>query len=648
MSLIDLVKKTFNIQTLFSIQEKAIKNFVEQDKSCIIATETGTGKTLIGYAGLLKALYYENAKAIYTTPLRALSRQKALELQSKLKDKKVVLSTGDYVNFEQIEEEIKDCDVLVCTYERLDSLTRKISEVPWFKEWLERVSWTIIDELHMLGEPKRGARLEGTIARLKLINPNIKIIGLSSSIPNVKEIASWLNAEYIKSSWRPIPLRREIVLDHGIGFISMFKTKIQKIISEGGNILIFTTSRRDCVETAKMIRKFIQIPLKDSERMELKKITDELKKQSMSRQILDLCDLILHGVAYHHAGLPRFAREIVEDAFAKRLIKVVVATTTLAYGLNFPARMVIVKGLKRYNPEIGDWDWIPKYELKNLIGRAGRYGLDREGYAYIYVPYRDRVHFDFILEYYDTDEVEPVISKLTDEDEIEAQVLATLVAFDNEDPIEISKKFLANTLAYTHVDVERKVKEVLNELREYDVVDENYHVTEFGRLVSRLYIYPATGYYFRDRLQLYSFLTDYGELKIDLVLSIISNAKEFGRVAEDIEAIKYWIEGFSEDVIYSKFDIEMGRLYYLIETAEWLTYSLGRIAEYLGKKREGKKLITLSKRIRYGVPEELIGLCEYLVNKQNMSIFKARTIALSRKHRKASENQQKLSEFMNG
>ena len=190
--------------SLTPIQEKAVKAGLMAEKSLLVCAPTASGKTLVATIGIIKALE-QNNKAIYLVPLKALANEKFKEYQQLLAGTKyrVIQSTGE------IDSEsgyLANYNLLILTTEKLDSLLRhKVS-------WINEVKVIIVDEIHLLNDPSRGPTLEIIITLLKqLIKP--QIVGLSATIGNPQQLASWLEAELVLDKWRPVELKQGIHCD---------------------------------------------------------------------------------------------------------------------------------------------------------------------------------------------------------------------------------------------------------------------------------------------------------------------------------------------------------------------------------------------------------------------------------------------------
>ena len=186
---------------LTPIQQKAVSAGLLEGKSLLVCAPTASGKTLVATMAITSALA-QGGKALYVVPLKALASEKYKEYQQLFEHStyKVILSTGEV---DSQSDYLARYDVLILTTEKLDSLLRhRVS-------WLGTVKTVVIDEIHLLNDPGRGPTVEIILTLLKiLLQP--QLIALSATIGNPKELASWLQAELVQDSWRPVELKQGI------------------------------------------------------------------------------------------------------------------------------------------------------------------------------------------------------------------------------------------------------------------------------------------------------------------------------------------------------------------------------------------------------------------------------------------------------
>jgi helicase len=382
---------------LREIQKQAIEQGLFFRKSFLVCAPSGSGKTLIGEICAFNNIFQSFGKSIYLVPFKALATEKYLYFKKAYSrfGVNIEISIGDY---DVDDSKLEKADFIITTYEKMDSILRNFYD----KEWILEISTIIIDEIHIIGESDRGPRLESLIVRLNEFLHHPQIIGLSATIANPDFFKEWLSSLgnktiLITSDSRPVTLHYEIKITQNKD--STIKKIVKKTLEEKGQVLIFLNKRRSTQQNAENLKNLVKSFLEVSEL----KITKALNKrlESIRGGHKDLRKLIKHGIAFHHAGLLPKERKLIEGNFRKRIIKVICCTTTLSAGINTPARTVILKDFKKYITSINNITNFSGYyetgngfsyfkpfspnELFQILGRAGRPGLDSVGYGIILV-----------------------------------------------------------------------------------------------------------------------------------------------------------------------------------------------------------------------------------------------------------------------
>lgn len=210
MDVITKVKELNQIE-FNPMQEKAIQTGLF-DSSIIISSPTASGKTLIAEVTALNSVINKKKKVIYACPLKALASEHFSEFKKKYSKElniKVTISTGD---FDSSSKYLQNYDVIFTTYEKTESLLRHKTE------WLSSIGLLIVDEIHEI-DSDRGPTIEIMITKLLLLNPSLQVLGLSATIPNSKELAEWLKAKLVESSFRPVKLNEGVYFDDRIHFL---------------------------------------------------------------------------------------------------------------------------------------------------------------------------------------------------------------------------------------------------------------------------------------------------------------------------------------------------------------------------------------------------------------------------------------------
>ncbi|MEM1770343.1 MAG: DEAD/DEAH box helicase [Nitrososphaerota archaeon] len=640
------------ILELYPPQVEAIKAGVLEGENIVVSTPTASGKTLIAFFSASIHLV-EGGKILYLVPLRALASEKILDVNEILCEGtrfKAAISTGDY---DSSDPWLEAYDVIISTNEKVDSLLRHGAS------WMKDVTLVVVDELHLIGDPDRGPTLEMVITRLRKTIPNAQYIALSATISNVGDLAGWLKAKIVRSDWRPVPLKEGVLIDSRIEFIdgtvkelkpldrSSVVNAVLNILLEGGQTLIFTSTRKKAEEYAlKIARTFSErldlISWEDREK--LKEYAEEILAEERSGFTENLAKLIENGVAFHHAGLSYHQRKIVEEAFRSRFLKTVVATPTLAAGVNLPARLVLITEVKRYIPGYG-YQSIPVIEYKQFCGRAGRPLYDEVGYAVTIA--KNKEEKEYIMERYVKGDLEKIVSRLASEKHLRVHVLS-MIATSNIGTLGDLLKFFGETyLGYLYGSrvIKEKVENVVEFLsrgRFIEVDDGFMKATKLGVRVSQLYIDPLTALIILRNLdEGYERPSNFGLLhlialtpeipripmkklgvhileeylerkKNGMLVKIPNRDDEF--YEEYLDAVRLamvleaWIEEMPDSELYDRFGIQPGDMAALRESAEWIAYSASQIAKISGHSKYVTPFQILSERIKHGVREELLPL----------------------------------------
>ena len=633
------------ITKLYPPQADAVKAGLLQGQKILVAAPTASGKTLIAILSVIRFLSNNSGKIVYLTPLRALASEKYGEFKKMEKldfGRKITtaISTGD---LDSVDKESENADIIVLTNEKMDSLIRH------GVEWIEKIGLVIADEVHLIGDKERGPTLEVVLTKLKELESNPQIVGLSATITNSDEIAKWLGCKLVFSDWRPVPLT-EGVFDSGTiiwnnGNSDEIESSIRgppidlclDTIKKGGQSLVFAETRTRSASLAAKGSDAVQKFLTESEKKYLEELSQKILDGNENTELIKtLSSLLKKGVGFHHAGLNQNCREIVETEFRNGNIKLLASTPTLAAGVNLPARRVVISSIVRYDVKAGANKPISVLEYKQLCGRAGRPQYDKFGEAIIV----GNANSSDLTEYYINGIPEPIESQLSDDKSLRIHILSHVVSnpgIKSDQILEFFQKTLAglqirkSTLSFS-IEIAKKFL-----IREGLIVQkvERFAATEFGKKVSMLYIDPITAIYFKRGLQTVS------ENNTHTLgfLHLISNCEEFfpkfslrnkdyeiistlienksSQLIESISeydcnrsllALYSWISESSEIHLSDNLGIESGDMHRMVETADWLLYCLYELAKLVERADLLEELLILRKRISYGIKEELVEL----------------------------------------
>ena len=629
---IDLLRSE-GITELYPPQKELIESGILDDgKNLVLSTPTASGKTLAAEIVMIKSL--ERGKnAVYVVPLRALAYEKFLEFRRYEKlGHKIRLEIGDMDSSKY--KRMLDFDILVTTAEKCDSILRSRPE--WFRE----IGILVMDEIHLINTD-RGPVYEILISKFQRLFPEIQILALSATIGNPDELADWLNAKLIRSEWRPVKLTEKVKV--GDKFEEL-KRITNKEVADGGQILIFVSSKRGAESVAEKLGEELRLIRKGANELnELRNIQKEILSalNPPTRQCKRLASCVVNGTAFHHSGLVNKQRTLIENSFKEGLIKVIIATPTLAAGVNLPSRTVIIRDIKRY--EHGRMTYIPVLEYKQQVGRAGRPRYDKIGNA-ITLAKTDNER-DFLMERYILGEPEPIYSRLGVIPVLRFHILASIASNFANTEESLLKFFRSTFFGYQYGSEERfqdLILDSIDELKNWNFIrfrDKFLLPTKIGARISELYIDPQTAHNYISLLKkaesmkwfpslgLLEMLCDSLEMPLlwvnrweeqKLLAEIESVKDELLRLPEEdsnfLERFKTarvlydWIDEYSEEDILRKHRVTPGLLNQKLQIAEWLAYSASEISKILGLNRSVKELKKLEMRIRHGVKEELIPL----------------------------------------
>ena len=488
------------IEELYPPQAEAVEAGVTEGKSVVASVPTASGKTLVAELAMLASVA-RSGKALYIVPLRALASEKHDAFGEYEKyGVRVGVSTG---NYESEERWLADQDIIVATSEKVDSLVRNGAP------WIEDLSCVVADEVHLVDDRNRGPTLEVTLAKLRRLNPNIQVVALSATVGNAEAVADWLDAELVDSTWRPIDLRtgvhygQALHLDDGSQReLPVPRSRKQTValvrdaLADGGSSLVFVNSRRNAESSARRLAGAVEEFLTPEERSELADVATQIRDESDTETSEDLANAVEKGGAFHHAGLARGHRALVEDAFRDRLIKVISATPTLAAGVNTPSRRVVVRDWQRYDGTAGGMQPLDVLEVHQMMGRAGRPGLDPYGEAVLVASSHDEL--DELFERYIWADSEPVRSKLAAEPALRTHILATVASGFAGSRADLLS-FLDRTLYASQSTDPGRLEEVTDTVLGYleangflDRDGDDLRATPLGHTVSRLYLDPMS------------------------------------------------------------------------------------------------------------------------------------------------------------
>ncbi len=379
----------------------------------LLGSPTGSGKTVAAELAMWWAMREKpGSKVVYIAPMKALVRERVKDWTKRLArplGMKLVELTGDNTPDTRT---IQDADIIITTPEKWDGISRSWQT----RGYVRKVSLVIIDEIHLLGGD-RGPVLEIIVSRMNYIASQskgaVRLVGMSTACANATDLAHWLGVKEglfnFRHSVRPVPL--EIFIDgfpEQRGFCPLMQSMNRptflaiKSHSPEKPVIVFVASRRQTRLTAKDLinfcgmednpRRFVRMA-EDDLALNLSRVKDDSLRQALS-----------FGIGLHHAGLVESDRQLSEELFANNKIQILVATSTLAWGINLPAHLVVVKGTQYYDAKMGGYKDMDLTDVLQMLGRAGRPQFDSSGIARIFTQdskkpfYKHFLHTGFPVE----------------------------------------------------------------------------------------------------------------------------------------------------------------------------------------------------------------------------------------------------------
>lgn len=603
---------SWDFDTFNPVQSTLMQTY-DSDANIAIAAATSAGKTVCSEMYLAHEIRERGGKGIYVGPLKALASEKEQDWTDKghhFKDLDISIVTGDYRFTGKRIKELDKSDLVVMTPEMLASRCRNNTSDK--SRFLYEVGTVVFDESHLLTVPSRGDHIEVALMKLAEINPGIRFVLLSATMPNVDEICGWTSkltgrdTHFLESDYRPCPLNihYESYWDGDKSYDAKESAKIDQAINivdyyPDDKFLIFVHTKRTGHEMVRQLGRY--------------------------------------GVnaEFHNAELSKDKRRKLEDKFKNdKSFRVIVATSTLAWGLNLPARRVIVTGVHR------GLTVVENYDIQQMVGRAGRPRFDPVGDAYILVPEREKKTWIDKLR-----KKEPIRSTLLDyvgkEDNPHYKTLAFHVVSEiHRGNIKTKEQFhvwfrksLAHYQDHAFDDnVVDKTLDMLLRCRAIKQEDDEYKCTAVGTIASMFYFSPFDvsalkrnfHYLFDQNKENDDFAVSMAMGNTDTFMWSIANRYE----KEQMDNYKRKIEKLYGDSTFTVGAIKMGFAHYLMLKGkknvpafqgvmaglhvdmERTMQVVSAIDSMASKWDKGAYLKTLKLRLQYGVSADLVELCQ--------------------------------------
>lgn len=490
----------------FNPVQSEVFEYYDKDVNCVVAAATSAGKTTVAEMFMGESIA-QGKKAIFLSPLKAVSQEKYEDWTNPEHDwgkLNVSIVTGDYQLTEKRVEELNKANIIIMTTEMLDSRTRRIAIEK--NNWLLEAGTIVQDEAHLLCVKGRGDKAESAIVRFTKQNPSCRVVFLSATMPNVDELAKWLSSlngkktELINSDYRPcqLDLHYEAYDDYG-----KYKT----------------------VEANKMQRA-VEI----TQQFKSDKFIVFVHSKNTGRTIFNMLKNLGEKVEIHNSELSLSDRVRITNAFKETgELRIIVATSTLAWGINLPARRCVIVGVHRGISEVEPLD------VKQMVGRSGRVGLDPKGDAHILLPRTKFTRYKTWCE-----NIPPILSTMNDQNVLAFHIISEISEGEVYDIETLMEWYNRSLAAFQSNFLDRvDAEELLSKLEKIKVIEKigkKYKVTKLGKVAAYLYYSPYTiaGWYFNfNRIFSDDRLDDHS---ISWALSnIMDNSENFaGRDMQDL------------------------------------------------------------------------------------------------------------------
>ncbi|XP_058614190.1 helicase POLQ-like isoform X2 [Onychostoma macrolepis] len=403
----NLILRLKGIQDLYEWQKTCLSlDSVQQRRNLIYSLPTSGGKTLVAEILIFKELLCRKKDALLILPYISLVQEKVRGLSSfgiEL-DFMVEEYAGSKGRFPPVKRRNKN-SLYVTTIEKGHSLVNSLIE----NDRLDNIGLVVVDELHMVGDGSRGAILEMTLSKILYMSKSTQIIGMSATLGNVGDLQTFLKAENYTNDFRPVELKEYVKIKDSIYEVDpreetcfsfsrllnfKYSSGMQKMdpdhiialateVIPQQSCLIFCATKKNCENLAGMICKYLNKEFLKHKEAEKATLLGELKSSGNGSLCPVLQKTVPFGLAYHHSGLTSDERKLVEEAYSSGVLCLLTCTSTLAAGINLPARRVILR-----SPYVAT-EFLKRSRYKQMVGRAGRAGIDAMGESILILQDKD-------------------------------------------------------------------------------------------------------------------------------------------------------------------------------------------------------------------------------------------------------------------
>ncbi|KAG7476681.1 hypothetical protein MATL_G00085500 [Megalops atlanticus] len=405
----DLISKLRGIKDLYDWQKTCLTlDSVQQRKNLIYSLPTSGGKTLVAEILILKELMCRKKDALLILPYISLVQEKVRGLASFGLELDFLVEeyAGSKGKFPPVKRRAKN-SLYIATIEKGHSLVNSLVETGR----LDSIGLVVVDELHMLGDGNRGAILEMTLTKVLYVSRDTQIIGMSATLGNTGDLKTFLKADNYTNDFRPVQLKEYVKLRDSIYEVNpieeecfrlsrplnfKYSANMQKIdpdhiialvteVIPKHSCLVFSPTKKNCENVAVMICKYLKKEFLAYKEGEKAMLLEELRASGNGSLCPVLQKTVPYGLAYHHSGLTSDERKLVEEAYSAGVLCLLTCTSTLAAGINLPARRVILR-----SPYVAT-AFLKRSQYKQMVGRAGRAGIDTSGESILILQDKDKL-----------------------------------------------------------------------------------------------------------------------------------------------------------------------------------------------------------------------------------------------------------------
>ncbi|KAH8270007.1 hypothetical protein KR018_002133 [Drosophila ironensis] len=429
------------IKSLYEWQDECLNlPAIRQRKNLIYALPTSGGKTLVAEILMLRELLCRERNVLFILPYVSIVQEKVSAMSPFAIDLDFIVEeyTAGKGKCPPLPSR-KRRSLFIASIEKGAVLMDSLIDVQRPHE----IGLVVVDELHLIGERGRGATLEAFLTKVMFLNANIQIVGMSATIGNLSEISSFLNADVYTRGFRPVELKEYIKCGPDLLAINSAGQTLEEIFVPDRSVdynyseavkradpdhlaglisecapehccLVFCPSRKNCENVALLLSRIV--PKKkffEHRRSEKEDLMDALDKLCGILSPV-LAKTLPYGIAYHHSGLTTDERKYIETAYRFGVVTVICCTSTLAAGVNLPAKRVIIRA-----PYVGQ-EFMTLCKYKQMVGRAGRAGLGEAGESILIAQSKDNLQVGQML-------FSPMDKALSSMDQQEAVGLQSLI-----------------------------------------------------------------------------------------------------------------------------------------------------------------------------------------------------------------------------